>query len=80
MKLATDITERVNAEKKVLEVLKEVEKKNTYLEHAAKILRHDMHSGINTYIPRGVSSLERRLRPEDIQRHSQRVWSLSRCP
>jgi len=67
MKLATDITERVNAEKKVLEVLKEVEKKNTYLEHAAKILRHDMHSGINTYIPRGVSSLERRLRPEDIQ-------------
>jgi len=35
--------------------------KNTYLEHAAKILRHDMHSGINTYIPRGVRSLERRL-------------------
>jgi len=65
--MGIDITERVNAEKKVLEVLKEVEKKNTYLEHAAKILRHDMHSGINTYIPRGVSSLERRLRPEDIQ-------------
>ena len=34
---------------------------NVYLEHAAKILRHDMHSGINTYIPRGVKSLERRL-------------------
>lgn len=45
----------------------EIEKKNTYLEHAAKIIRHDMHSGINTYIPRGVSSLERRLKPEDIQ-------------
>ena len=39
----------------------EVRKQNTYLEHAAKILRHDMHSGINTYIPRGVSSLERRV-------------------
>jgi light-regulated signal transduction histidine kinase (bacteriophytochrome) len=39
--------------------------KNTYLEHAAKILRHDMHSGINVYIPRGLSSLERRL-PEDV--------------
>ena len=46
----------------------EVEKKNIYLEHAAKILRHDMHSGINTYIPRGLSSLERRLSPEDIER------------
>jgi PAS domain S-box-containing protein len=45
----------------------EIEKKNTYLEHAAKIIRHDMHSGINTYIPRGVNSLERRLKPEDIQ-------------
>ncbi len=39
----------------------EIEKKNTYLEHAAKILRHDMHSGINTYMPRGLSSLERRM-------------------
>lgn len=54
MKIATDITEKVNQQR-------EIEKKNTYLEHAAKILRHDMHSGINTYIPRGVSSLERRL-------------------
>jgi PAS domain S-box-containing protein len=45
----------------------EINKKNTYLEHAAKILRHDMHSGINTYIPRGISSLERRLKPEDIK-------------
>lgn len=45
------------------DVLAEIEHKNTYLEHAAKILRHDMHSGINTYIPRGISSLERRLTP-----------------
>ena len=42
----------------------EINSKNSYLEHAAKILRHDMHSGINTYIPRGVSSLKRRLNDE----------------
>ena len=45
--------------------MSEIDKKNTYLEHAAKILRHDMHSGINTYIPRGISSLERRI-PEHL--------------
>ncbi len=51
----------------LFESLNELNKKNTYLEHAAKILRHDMHSGINTYIPRGISSLERRLTPEIIE-------------
>lgn len=45
----------------------ELNNKNTYLEHAAKILRHDMHSGINTYIPRGIKSLERRVKPEQIK-------------
>jgi PAS domain S-box-containing protein len=60
MKIATDVTNSY-------EQKKEIEKKNTYLEHAAKILRHDMHSGINTYMPRGLSSLERRLSPEDIK-------------
>ncbi len=54
MKIATDITSTIDQQK-------EIEKKNTYLEHAAKILRHDMHSGINTYMPRGLSSLDRRL-------------------
>ena len=49
-----DITE-------LMSTLQEVDRKNAYLEHAAKILRHDMHSGINTYLPRGVKSLERRL-------------------
>lgn len=63
--------------------------KNKYLEHSAKILRHDMHSGINTYIPRGIRSLERRLSPDQIKslkietplklikdglRHTQRVY------
>ena len=32
--------------------LRDINKKNTYLEYAARIIRHDMHSGINTYIPR----------------------------
>ena len=49
------------------EQLNDINKKNTYLEHAAKIIRHDMHSGINTYMPRGLSSLEKRLTPEDIE-------------
>ena len=60
MKIATDITESFNQQS-------EIEKKNTYLEHAAKILRHDMHSGINTYMPRGLSSLERRLSEDQIK-------------
>jgi PAS domain S-box-containing protein len=55
-----DLTEIVNA-------VKELQKKNTYLEHSAKIIRHDMHSGINTYIPRGITSLERRLTEEQIR-------------
>ena len=82
MKIAIDITDKVLQSQ-------EIEKKNTYLEHAAKILRHDMHSGINTYMPRGLSSLERRLKTEDIEnlkieapikmikeglRHSQKVY------
>ena len=45
----------------------EITQKNSYLEYAAKILRHDMHSGINTYIPRGIRALKRRLTPEQIQ-------------
>lgn len=60
MLIATDITQ-----KKIIEA--EISKKNSYLEHAAKILRHDMHSGINTYIPRGLSSLKRRLTEQQIK-------------
>jgi PAS domain S-box-containing protein len=61
MSIRYDVTELIKQSQ-------EIEKKNTYLEHAAKILRHDMHSGINTYIPRGISSLERRITKEDIGR------------
>ena len=60
LKIATDTT--LQHESEVL-----VNQKNSYLEHAAKILRHDMHSGINTYMPRGLSSLQRRLSEEKIK-------------
>jgi PAS domain S-box-containing protein len=60
MKIATDISKSFNQQM-------EIEKKNTYLEHAAKILRHDMHSGINTYMPRGLSSLDRRITDEQLK-------------
>jgi signal transduction histidine kinase len=46
--------------------LSSLSQKNIYLEHAAKIIRHDMHSGINTYLPRGIKSLQRRLTQENI--------------
>lgn len=46
----------------------EIMQTNVYLEHAGKILRHDMHSGINTYIPRAVKSLERRLDEKTIEK------------
>ena len=45
----------------------DLKKKNIYLEHAAKIIRHDMHSGINTYLPRGIKSLKRRITEEQIK-------------
>lgn len=46
----------------------DLKKKNIYLEHAAKIIRHDMHSGINTYLPRGIRSLNRRLSEDNIKK------------
>jgi PAS domain S-box-containing protein len=62
IKIAIDNTELID--QKI-----DLERKNSYLEHAAKILRHDMHSGINTYIPRGISSLERRLKKFYLEHH-----------
>ncbi len=60
LKIATDVTTQHDAEITL-------NQKNSYLEHAAKILRHDMHSGINTYMPRGLSSLKRRLDENQIK-------------
>jgi PAS domain S-box-containing protein len=83
LKVATDVTAQHEAEG----ILNQ---KNSYLEHAAKILRHDMHSGINTYMPRGLSSMKRRLSEDQIKelkigapirmleeglRHTQKVYA-----
>mgnify|MGYP001064241743 CR=1 FL=1 len=65
LKIASDITLQYNNES-------EARKKTVYLEHAAKILRHDIHSGINTYIPRGLKSLKRRLNDEVIAEYNLR--------
>lgn len=51
----------------IVKATQEIAQKNTYLEHASKIIRHDMHSGINTYLPRGIKSLKRRLTKEQIE-------------
>lgn len=60
LKIAVDRTADHRAQVEIIQ-------KNSYLEYAAKILRHDMHSGINTYIPRGINSLKRRLTDRQIQ-------------
>lgn len=54
-------------DKEIDEQLKDIIKKNSFLDFAARIIRHDMHSGINTYIPRGLNSLEKRLTPEQVK-------------
>jgi light-regulated signal transduction histidine kinase (bacteriophytochrome) len=53
-------------DKEIQRQLDDINKKNTYLEYAARIIRHDMHSGINTYIPRGLSSLQKRISAEKV--------------
>lgn len=55
-----DVTDLINT-------LEAIKQKDVYLEHAAKIIRHDMHSGINTYLPRGIKSLKRRLDKDKIK-------------
>ena len=54
-------------DKEIDDQLKEIAKKNTYLEHAARLIRHDMHSGINTYIPKGLNTLLSRLSEDNIK-------------
>jgi len=54
--------------------IKQLKSKNTmqqkkiYLEHTSKVIRHDMHSGINTYIPRGLKVLLEKLDEDTIKR------------
>lgn len=46
-----------------------LQQKKLFLDHTAKIIRHDMHSGINTYIPRGIKSLIKKLPKSLIEKH-----------
>jgi K+-sensing histidine kinase KdpD len=55
-------------DKKIQLQLDDIGEKNAYLEYAAHLIRHDMHSGINTYIPRGLTGLERRISDEETKR------------
>lgn len=57
-----------NIENEVSEQIKNrnlLQQKSIYLEHTARIIRHDMHSGINTYMPRGLTILTEKL-PEEV--------------
>jgi len=40
-----------------------------YLDHTAKVIRHDMHSGINTYLPRGLKGLLKKLPKDLVSKH-----------
>tara|TARA_B100002019_G_scaffold277402_1_gene277184 strand:+ start:5993 stop:7003 length:1011 start_codon:yes stop_codon:yes gene_type:complete len=61
-RLNHEVTEQIRAKEML-------QQKSIYLEHAARIIRHDMHSGINTYIPRGLKSLLDKLPEEVIKEH-----------
>ena len=45
----------------------ELFQKNMFLDYSSKIIRHDMHSGINTYLPRGLTGLLKKLPEEAIK-------------
>lgn len=46
-----------------------LQQKNIFLEHTAKVIRHDMHSGINTYLPRAIKSIIKKLPENIIKKH-----------
>ena len=46
-----------------------LQQKKLFLDHTAKIIRHDMHSGINTYIPRGIKSITQRIPKSIVKKH-----------
>lgn len=45
----------------------ELYQKKVFLEYSNKIIRHDMHSGINTYLPRGLAMLKKRLTDDHVK-------------
>ena len=61
-KINSHILEKVKARQELFQ-------KNMFLEYASKIIRHDMHSGINTYLPRGLRSLKSQLNDDLIKKY-----------
>lgn len=57
-KIAYTASERVRDKEKL-------QQRKIYLDYVAKVIRHDLHSGINTYLPRGLEGLLRKI-PEAI--------------
>ena len=46
---------------------RELYESKVFLEYSNRMIRHDLHSGINTYIPRGLAMLKRKLTEKVIQ-------------
>lgn len=66
------LQKQFDVSEKIIETIRlrqELIQKNMFLEYSSKIIRHDMHSGINTYMPRGMTTLLQRLTPELIKEH-----------
>lgn len=58
--------------KKMLDDLKkkrELYDSKLFIEYSNKVIRHDLHSGINTYIPRGIKKLKENLTEEIIKEY-----------
>ena len=47
----------------------ELNQTKIFLEYSNRVIRHDMHSGINTYMPRGLTILKARLPQEIIDKY-----------
>jgi len=57
---------------KMLDDLKkkrELYESKLFIEYSNKVIRHDLHSGINTYIPRGIKKLKENLTEEIINEY-----------
>jgi len=62
------LVEHHGATKDMIDDLKkkqELYESKLFIEYSNKVIRHDMHSGINTYIPRGLTMLKKKL-PEKV--------------
>jgi len=54
----------------------EIKRQDTYLKYASQIIRHDMNSGINIYIPRGLNGIKRYFKNSDMPKSLKRSLEL----